>query len=399
MIYYIIIKFFNNDLSSSKTVVLLSILYVSYLFVHYKFPMMIIGGFMVFLAVNKIFNIFNITLLDNVKLNTLKKLLFIFVILIFLQNFYFINLQHNSGSILTDFVNVWQYLINRIVSSQSGAITSQSGYVYTSQWLLFKKIWHILYVIVSIIVFLLIMWHAKINKFKLNSVVLLYIMILGFDATWMYTYFINYGGNFSFYLLDGWILNTLIYLPLIFLMRFYEHNHKKFIIYCISLLLAISMVLTSIFGTLFILYGYSPFPYQVRNEVMPLANFLISHYPHNIDTLVIGSLESSSAIYGHMSFYNYTVYSKIYPKPAIQYMIIPGKKRHKPINQIYKSIKKNIEGCNKIFVLTNYELKKGFYGGLAVSPLNNNDVKKFDKILKIEENIIYSSYYSKGYSL
>ncbi|WP_292460185.1 hypothetical protein [Methanothermococcus sp.] len=395
-IYYLLLKYFilnNNHEIIQKIFLLIYIIFITNLFTHYNFPMTILGGLIIFITACMLLKCIGLNLLNN-KIDYLKHAIPIFIILITLQNFYFLNLSH-AGNFLDIFDILINTVINKITGSSSGVISSYSGYVYTTQWMFFRKWWHILFVLSAISIFITITLYYLKNKDKnVNLMSYFYTLILGRDFTWMYTYFINYGGNLSFYLPNSWFLNSLILTPITELLNskkiFWKNTGKLFLIG--AFILTLFLILDSSFEAYYAISGYSPFPYQVRNDGEQSFNFLIS----NIDRpeIIVGSLESSSALYAEMSKYSISKLNIIYPKPALDYMLIPGVKEHKSINEIYYSLKK---GRVSKFILTKYELDKGFVGGLTVAPLTKNETKELKTILDTNENLIYDSGKAKIY--
>ncbi|AEF97060.1 hypothetical protein [Methanotorris igneus] len=405
--FYLLLKYFEtNYVENKKILLLMVIIFIANLFTHYNFTMTFTGGLIIFIISLELLKYLGIKF--DIKLQSkLKIIALIFIIVLTLQNFYFINLGKSGGNMLETLGILINTLIDRVVgissdsgiitnSSDSGIITKQSGYIFSQQWMFVKKWWHILFVIVSVILFLsttIKCLNNKDKKLNINHILYIYILIIGIDATWMFTYFINYGGNLSFYLPNGWILNSLILIPI-----FYLHNSKEKLwknigklLLLTNILLTLLLVLDSSFELHYVVSGHSPFPYQVREDTKTCSNFLI----HNIDNqeIVVGSLESSSALYGFMSS-DLKSLEHIFPKPAFSYFLIPGVKYHKSVSDIYKSMKK--DHVSK-FILTDYEINSGFFGGLTVAPLTPNETKELKNLLELNENVVYDSKMARVY--
>jgi hypothetical protein len=77
-------------------------------------------------------------------------------------------------------------------------------------------------------------------------------------------------------------------------------------------------------------------------------------------------------------------------------MIENENKKHKNTYEIYQSLK---EEQVSQFILTDYETKRGFYGGLIVSPLTKEEISLFENLLENNENLIYNSKRARLYDL
>ncbi|MFU8652679.1 hypothetical protein [Methanotorris formicicus] len=390
--YYLLLRLVvtNNKNIINKILLILILIFVANLFTHYNYPLTLTGGLLIFMIVYKILKYLNIEIINKELAASFKKIIILFIILLTLQNFYFVNLEHTKGLFET-FTMLVNTLITKLVgsSSSSGVIMQKSGYIFNYQWMFVRKWWHILFVTTSVFMLLFIaVYYLKHKNLKPCSLSYFYTLIFGRDATWMYSYFTHYGGNLSFYLPNGWLLNSLIMTPILQLLNSKDKLWNKLgkVFLGLSIILTILLLLDSTFEAHFAISGSSPFPYQVRNDGVSLFNFLIT----NVDKpqIIVGSLESSSALYSYLAFYDLVKLEYVFPKPALGYMLIPGIKKHKSVEEIYYSMKK--DKVSK-FILTKYELDNGFFGGLTVAPLTKNETKKLKNILEANENIIYDS--------
>jgi len=390
-IYYLLIKSImkSNKVFSSKVFLALFPLFLANMFVHYTFPLTITGGLILYLTIYEILRHLRIVP-NNEILPQLTRLTLIFVILLSFQDFYYIRLSH-AGNMMDMLNDLIATITTRLFYSGSSGRITNAIYPFVEYYLLIKRFWHMLLLIIITSITPLTIYYLKKRDISKNSLLLFsYIIILGMNVLGMYSYFVHYAGYLALELKEVWLLNALILFPILLFTNSHHKLWKK-----MGLILAIGLLLSTIlligwatFEVDICANGYNAFPYSIKEDGKNAYAFAISH--SDTSTVISGSIQATSGLYEHLYYYDLDKLNKIYPKIALYYMInmTNESRKHKDVLDIYNSLK---NGGVSNFILTNYEMKNGFYGGLTVAPLDKNETKIFQDVLENNENVIYDS--------
>jgi hypothetical protein len=135
--------------------------------------------------------------------------------------------------------------------------------------------------------------------------------------------------------------------------------------------------------------GYGAFPHQIKENANSLYEFLLKHEDGE-KKIISGSIQATSGLYEHMCTYPFDNFQHVIPISSYYY-ITDLNKGNKEITEIYHTLETN--NINS-FIITDYELNNGLYGGLTSSPLNATEVQSLSKILDQHTDRIYNSHYA-----
>jgi hypothetical protein len=395
--YFLIIKAGTSLKKDSSTILLLTLIFIVNIYTHYQFPMTFLGGIFIYYVIYEACVKIGVSESHNIQ-SILKKLILLFATLLTLQNFYYVSLESNYG-FLSIFTNLVDSLMAKIFSEQSsGILMSKSAYYYAQKLSFFNKLWHILFAILLCIVFLTIPIYSLKNLKKLKPLDYFYMAILGNDMTWIYTYYSKFVNHFSFYLLNSWILNVLILIPI---SEFFSIKHPFWnaigrICWILLLFSSSLLLLTSTLEFDSIVKGYSAFDHIAVEYGNFAGKFIISNSFGGHDELILASIGVSSKLYENINYYDVQKLKTIFPKNAVTYIQSPTGKVNNNISDIYFLIKE--DDVSKV-ILTEKELKDGFYGSLTTTPLDHTEMSIFKGFLDSKDNIIYNSQRSIVYDL
>jgi hypothetical protein len=309
------------------------------------------------------------------------------------QQFYYAKLSQ-SDDFLTKLNNLGTVLFERLTNPESSGAIMGTVYPYMNYLMIFKKAWHVLFAVTILLITLVTIYGILKGKILMSPTSFLYLILIGGNVTHIYTYYTQYGNNLSLEIQDPWLLNSLLLFPILDIKSVNNQIWKKIGNGFIACLLLTSVLLvgwtTFETGTNF---GYNAFPYQVKEDGETLYDFIVKNTDN--ETIISGSIQSTLVLYEHL-FYNLEKLNTIYPKFAQAYMMETGDKKHRDIYEIYQSLKTEKAAQ---FILTDYETKRGLYGGLVVSPLNTEETASFENLLENNENLIYNSKRAKLYDI
>jgi hypothetical protein len=391
-LYYLLLKLVFNRRGSKfakKIIVIITLVFLANLFTHYEIPLTVTGGLLLYLfavyGLSKILHTGELAFLRD-----LKTLIVVFMVLILSQSFYYSALSSSTG-IIQIIPVFFTSLLNRVLSGRAGQIVS-NVYPYGNYLIVTKKVWHLGFVIILLFQTSLAIYVVKKRPSTL-PVIFSYLFVLGRDISWMMSYFAMYLGSFSFELKTAWLLNLLISVPILGFFHLIKTKWKQ--ISLIILVFVLSLILigwSTLYAYMFV-GEYSAYPGQVREQAWTAVPFIKSH-SDNHTVILTGSLQATSGIYENMPL---QALDKAYLVPAIFYIKErTNTKQHMPIQDIPNALRQhNVD----YFVVTQYESKKGFYGGLTIAPLTPDEIKLLTHILGVQDTILYSSDIVKLYRL
>ncbi|NJE77284.1 hypothetical protein [Thermococcus sp. ES12] len=392
--YYLLLNLIFNRQGvrlAKRIIVLITLVFLANLFTHYEIPLTVTGGLLLYL-----FAVYWLSKITDTKesafLKDLKVLIAVFMVLIFSQGFYYSALSSSAG-IIQMIPVFFTSILDRVISGSAGQIVGNI-YPYGNYLVFTKKLWHLGFAAMLLLQLSLAVYLVKKHSFIL-PVIFSYLFILGRDISWMISYFAMYLGSFSFELKTAWLLNLLVPVPILGFSHLTKAKRKRASLIILAIIISIALIGWSTLYAHMFIEGYSAYPGQVKEQAWTVAPF-IKHNLHqdNISIVITGSLQATSGIYENMPLY---VLDEVYLVPAIFYIKEKlDTKQHIPVQEIPNSLR---QSDVDFLVVTEYENKKGFYGGLAIAPLNKDEVKLLTHLITVQDTVIYSSDIVKIYMI
>lgn len=375
--------------NSKKILILTFLFYISLLYIHYRFPIIIFINFMLFsigfLISSKISLSANSYFLRLSK--ELAKISILFFILLTVQPFYwwYAGASGFFVSKISTFIEYIKTLLGVEHKMFLALKTATQLFWYSQYWKIFQYGEVTAFLIFGLVAMYILA--KKLTKSPEPIPPWVFLFLWGYGATIFYTiYAIAYQGIVGISLYEEF-MTILFSIPLLTYFSNFSHKAKK-ILRTSLIALSITMLVNISFSW-YTLYTFKTFPNQAKVEATEAYQFLLTS-SDSYTRVVGGSFIVSAGLYEYMVMQNISKIQFILPKRIVNEVIL------------YKNTAKSsvltdrIRQDNDMLLLTEYEINKGLSSDVFLSAfLTENEVKNLNKYFMIHDNVIFSSTHSK----